>query len=64
MPKPIKFELTFTGYQSLTIADEFITRPAAAAEVAWTIQQYLQGKCDECREQTRGKLKFTIKRLA
>jgi len=63
MSKPIKFELEFSGYQNLHIEDGELSRPASSAEVAWTIQQFLQGKCDECREHTRGKMKFTVKRI-
>lgn len=64
MSKPIKFELEFSGYQNLHIQDGELSRPASAAEVAWTIQQFLQSKCDECRDQTRNKMKFTVKRIA
>lgn len=64
MSKPIKFVLEFSGYQHLRIEDGELSRPAAADEVAKSIAQFLQSKCDECRDATRGKMKFTVKRIA
>ncbi len=64
MSKPIVFQLEFSGYQNLHVEDGELSRPASAEEVARGIAEFLKGKCDECRDATRGKMKFTVKRIS
>ena len=65
MAKPIKFELEFSGYQTLHFTDDgAVIRPPTAAQMAQALTETLQRSIDECAELGPCKMKVTLKRIA
>lgn len=63
MAKPIRFELEFSGWSSVTVdSDDAVRRPATADEIATAIAADLNHKLQELHGRSKG-LRVTVKRL-